>query len=406
VPAGGAQTRRGSRPSSGSGRPSDAGRSHFAAPLLLALVVGLILYVSLYPFRFIADGPATIDVLRGLTWARASHGDMFNNVLLYLPLGFCLALVLEPRVGRTAALVAAVVLGGALSLAMEVAQASIEIRVPSLTDLALNVTGSLAGGVAGTVWGALGARMTPRARPRGTSAAVPLAIVVLWLLARLWPLVPDASLRQLKRAVGPLLSPRLGWGRLAAYFVGWLVVSQAVLHLAKRDRSTDALLVLIIGVLLGRAFTAGATLDSAEIAALALLLPALVLLSRLEDRTRSAVVAAMVASWLVGTALVPLWTGDARAALHFPAVTEFLDRAAPAPQQLADRAFSYLSLAWLLAGAGLYRHVAAGFTVLLVVLLGLLQVGAVEPAYGWADMVLALIAGITVARWAPRNAAV
>ena len=44
-------------------------RSHFAAPLLLAIIVALILYVSLYPFRFGADGPAqTVQM-----WARVGY---------------------------------------------------------------------------------------------------------------------------------------------------------------------------------------------------------------------------------------------------------------------------------------------------------------------------------------------
>ena len=90
---------------------------------------------------------------------------------------------------------------------MEVAQASIAIRVPSLTDLSLNAAGALAGAVAGSAWHVLGARMTPRANPRGRGGAVALSVLVLWLIARLWPLVPDASLRQLKRAVRPLFSP-------------------------------------------------------------------------------------------------------------------------------------------------------------------------------------------------------
>ena len=64
-----------------------AGRPHFAAPVLLAVVVGLILYVSLYPFRFAADGPGVLEALRAMTWARAGRGDVLNNVLLYLPLG-------------------------------------------------------------------------------------------------------------------------------------------------------------------------------------------------------------------------------------------------------------------------------------------------------------------------------
>jgi glycopeptide antibiotics resistance protein len=380
-----------------------ARHSHVAAPLLLAVFIALILYVSLYPFRFSADAPPVLETLRQLDWARASRGDMFNNLLLYLPLGFCLALLVEPRFGRAVALVAAVVVGGMLSLAMEIAQASIAIRVPSLTDLSLNATGSLAGAAAGSAWHALGARMTPRANPRSHSAAVAAAVLVLWLIARLWPMVPDASLRQLKRAVRPLLTPQLAWTELVAFFVGWLVVAQAVLHFARRDRSGDALLVAIAVVLVGRTFTAGATLEFAELVALALLLPALVLLSRLEDRTRSAVVALVLVAWLAGVALSPMLDGAARAALDLPSLRELFARDAPPPAQLAGKAFSYVALAWLLASAGLYPHVAAGFTVLLVLALAMLHAGAAAPAYGWADLLIATVASVAVVRWMPRK---
>jgi len=376
-----------------------AGRSHFAAPLLLVVAVGLILYVSLYPFRFAADGPGVLEALRDITWARAGRGDMLNNVLLYLPLGFCLALALEPRFGRGAALLGAIVTGGLLSLAMEVAQASIAIRVPSLRDLALNTAGAAAGALAGSAWHALGARMTPRAGPRGRAGAVAIALLVLWLVARLWPLLPDASLRQLKRAVQPLLSPQLAWGELAALFVGWLVAAQAVMHLSRRERSVDALLVVIAVVLVGRVFVGGSVLEFAEIVALALLLPALVLLSRVEERVRHGLVAALLVAWLAAVAVAPVLSG----ALTAPSLAEFLGRAAPAPPELAGKAFAYLGLAWLLAGAGLYPHVAGGFTVLLLLVLGMLQSGATAPSYGWADLALAAVAGIVVARWSPRR---
>jgi VanZ family protein len=378
------------------------GRSHYATPLLLAVFVGLILYVSLYPFRFEDGTPGALEVLRSLDWVRASRGDMFNNVLLYLPLGFCLALLVEPRAGRGAALAAGLAGGALLSLAMEVAQASIAIRVPSLTDLSLNAAGAFAGAVAGSAWHALGARMTPRAGPSGRSAALALVVVVLWLLARLWPLVPDAGLRQLKSAVRPLLSPQLAWGEVLAFFVGWLVVAQAVVHLVRRERSVDALLVVIAVVLVGRAFTAGAVLEAAELAALLLLLPALVLLSRLEDRTRSAVVALVLVAWLAGVALAPM-LGGAPAAFGPLSLEEFLSRQAPAPRQLAGKAFNYVALAWLLASAGLYRHVAAGATVLLVLMLAMLHAGAAGPAYGWADLLIASVAAVAALRWLPRK---
>ena len=218
-------------------------------------------------------------------------------------------------------------------------------------------------------------------------------VLVLWLIARLWPFVPDASLRQLKRAVRPLFTPEIGWADLAAFFVGWLVVAQAVFHLARRQRSVDVFLIVIAAVLVGRTFTAGNTLEFAELAAIALLLPVLVLISRVEDRGRSALLAAALGTWLASVALLPATPGGTRdVSVELPALGEFLGRNAPPPAELAGRAFSYVALTWLLAGTGLFPHVAAGITVLLVVLLGLMQAGAATPVYGWIDVVIAIIA--------------
>ena len=261
-----------------------AGRStHFAAPLLLAVVTGLIVYVSLYPFRFVADGPALVEALRSLSWARAGRGDMFNNLLLYVPFGFCAALLLEPRWGRVTGIVAGTLLGAMLSLGLELLQASVAIRVSSLRDLSLNATGSLLGTVLGTVFHALGSRVSPQGTPRSRSAFVAMSILVLWLIERLWPLVPDPGLRQLKSAVRPLLTPHIDWMSLAGFFVGWLVVTQVVFSLVRRQRAMDVLLIVIAVVLVGRVFVGGSTLDVAEIAAIALLLPLLVPFSRLDD---------------------------------------------------------------------------------------------------------------------------
>ena len=210
-----------------------ASRSHFAAPLLLAVVVALIVYVSLYPFRFAPDGPSLIDALDLLAWARAGRGEMLNNVLLYLPFGFCFALLVEPRFGRAAGLLAATLAGALLSLYMELLQASVPVRVASLKDLTLNGLGAFAGAVMGSVWHLLGARMAPQSAAHGRSRAVVLAILALWFLARLWPLLPDVGLHQLKGAVRPLFSPRIDPSDLATYFVGWLVVAQAVFSLAR-----------------------------------------------------------------------------------------------------------------------------------------------------------------------------
>jgi VanZ family protein len=380
-----------------------ASRSYFAAPLLLAVITGLIVYVSLYPFHFAAHGPTLLEALQRITWARAGRGDMFNNVLLYLPFGFCVALLVEPRWGRLGGIVAGVLLGASLSLGLELLQASVDSRVSSLRDLSLNATGSLLGTLLGSGFHALGSRISPQGTPRSRSAFVAMAILTLWLIERLWPLIPDPGLRQLKRAVRPLLTPHLEWATLAGLFVGWLVVAQAVFHLSKRQRAVDVYLILIAIVLVGRAFVAGSVLDVAEIAAIALLLPVLVLLSRLEDGMRSTLVAMLLGVWLAWSSVRPLLGGAQAVVTALPEWREVLLRNVPPPQLLANKAFSYVSLGWLLVGAGVLPHVAAGLTVVFVLLLTLLQVGAAVPAYGWVDLVIACLAGWIVARWMPRR---
>ncbi len=381
-----------------------AGRStHFAAPLLLAVVTGLIVYVSLYPFRFVHDGPALAEALRSLTWARAGRGDMFNNVLLYVPFGFCVALLIEPRWGRITGLVVGTLLGVLLSLGLELLQASVAIRVSSLRDLSLNAAGSLLGAILGTVFHAVGSRVSPQGTPRSRSAFVAMSILVLWLLERLWPLLPDPGLGQLKRAVRPLLTPHIDWMSLAGFLVGWLVVTQVVFSLVRRQRAMDVLLIVIATVLVGRTFVAGSTLEVAEIAAIALLLPLLVPFSRLDDGTRSTIVAVLLGVWLAWTSVRLLFDGSVAVSAGMPELREVLLRNVPPPPLLANKSFSYLSLGWLLAGAGIVPYVAAGMTALFVLLLTMLQLGVSSPDYSWVDLLIACLAGWIVARWIPRS---
>jgi VanZ family protein len=379
-----------------------ASRTHFAAPLLLAVITGLIVYVSLYPFRFAEQGPGLLEALRSISWQRAGRGDIFNNLLLYAPFGFCAALVLQ-RGGRLAALLGALVLGLTLSLLLELLQASVPGRVSSLRDLALNGAGTLAGAAFGAVFHAITSRISPQNPPGARSSFVAMWIIALWMLVRLWPLVPDPGLRQLKRAVRPLLTPHVEWVALAGLFVGWLVVAQAVFHVGRKQRAVDLFLVVVASVLVGRVFVAGSSLDAAELAAIALLLPVLVLLSKLEDGMRSTLIAMVLGVSLAWVAVRPLLAGGITVATSLPDLPEMMLRNAPAPPLLAGKAFAYLSLGWLLTGAGLVSHVAAGVTVLFVLLLTLLQLGAPAPAYGWVDLLLAVVAGWVVARWMPRT---
>jgi VanZ family protein len=378
-----------------------AHRSHVAAPLLLGVAVLLILYVSLTPFRFVPGGPSSLkEAFELLTWARASRGDMLNNVLLYAPLGFCVALLVEPRLKRIAALAASLVIGASLSLSMELLQASIAPRVPSLTDLTLNSVGAFAGALGGSTWHAFGARLAPQDAPASRARAVAGLIVALWLVLRLWPLLPDASLGQLKRAVRPLFTPHIRISETAAYLLGWLIVAEALLHLVPRQRAVDVLLVTIAVVLVGRTFVAGSLLTVDLIVALALLLPSLLLINRLGERPRAALLATLLAVWLAWPAVARLTAGASAAGATWPGLAHFL-ALRPSVPVLAGTAFTYLALGWLLVGAGVVPHVAAGITVLVALALQALMLESGGMAAGWPGIAAAFIAAIVIARWMP-----
>jgi hypothetical protein len=160
----------------------------------------------------------------------------------------------------------------------------------------------------------------------------------------------------------------------------------------------DYFLLVIAIVLAGRVFVAGSTLDVAELAAIALLLPVLVLLSKLEDGMRSTLIALVLGLWLAWAAVRPLLGTPAAVGVSLQDLEVALMRNVPPPPLLANKAFSYVSLGWLLTGAGLVPHVAAGLMLLFVLLLTMLQLGAPAPAYGWVDLVIAGLAAWAVSR--------
>ena len=58
---------------------------------MLCVIAFLIVFGSLYPFTFAANGADPIDLVRRLSFAGTTRSDVAANVLLYLPFGACLA---------------------------------------------------------------------------------------------------------------------------------------------------------------------------------------------------------------------------------------------------------------------------------------------------------------------------
>lgn len=190
-----------------------------AAPTLprhLAVAYGLlIVYACLHPLAgWRPTGLPLLDFLSA-PWPKYYRSeDIVLNVLGFAPFGFMLAPALPARLGRAGAVLAAVLIAGALSFAMEVLQNFLPTRVSSNIDLGCNVLGALLGAILGARWGhALFDERGWLHRWRsarfiaGHAGDLGLVLLGLWLLAQLIPdslLFATGDLRQLLGLPTPL----------------------------------------------------------------------------------------------------------------------------------------------------------------------------------------------------------
>src|SRR5947209_6812024 len=120
---------------------------------LLLLATALIVYGSLFPWRF--DFDATGDPFFVLlhswphAWNRFALRDVVFNFVLYVPVGALVVLSFRRR--GAAALAAGAIFGLLLSGCMELLQAYVPGRDPSMSDVASNTAGAIAGAIA--AWG-------------------------------------------------------------------------------------------------------------------------------------------------------------------------------------------------------------------------------------------------------------
>jgi len=366
---------------------------------LLLLVVALIAYGSLYPFNFKPDAikGGVLEAVRELSWARAGRGDRIANVLLYLPLGFCLFLWLATRMRRASAVAIATLLGSILSLGFEVAQVYISSRVPSLTDLTLNALGTLVGATAGVAWDRLGGLMhLPRRvekTHRDPSAAL---LIVLWLLWRLAPFVPHVDLGKLKSALQPLIRPQIAFTPTLIFLVYWLVIAQALSTLVSRARTLEALLLTMAAVLVGRLVVANQAFVPSELLALILLLPIVVLMYRMTPGPkRMLLLGAMLLvfmlerlapfSFTATPSVFDFWPFLSLASSGFSAAFRSIDWIG-----FFGTVFLFAATLWVLRYAGTSFRLAAGILLSLVLTTEMLQLWLPQQGASITDPVVAL----------------
>lgn len=162
-------------------------------PRYLALAyAALIIYASLHPFADWRDPGVSLLAFLDAAWPRYwTAFDLATNVLVYLPLGFLLALALHRLPGRWTPAIAALLLGATLSFCLESLQTWLPSRVASNLDLACN---SLGAGIGALLTWWQGERFFDRVAQmqRYLLAPIPhaelgLVLIGLWLLTQLSP---------------------------------------------------------------------------------------------------------------------------------------------------------------------------------------------------------------------------
>jgi len=352
--------------------------SNRSARWLLAVVSFLIVYGSLFPFNFgglDVHGPR--ELLSRLTFARTTRADIAINLLLYLPLGACLAWILTSRLGGVLAVAAATAAGASLSLVIEILQLFETRRVASLADVLLNAAGTCAGALlAATLLASRDRLRLPGLGALARSPA-PTALTLLWLGARLAPFALTLDPDKWRRALAPL-EGGLDLSRASIrWAVPYLVLAEALRVATRRGSGVWPLALVAFVVFTGQVLVIGKEVVPAEVAGM---LAALVLAwigGFLDGRMAATLLSVAVAALLVSEQVVPFTPDLSRWEFGWVPFAGSLGRLFGVGLVALFRdCFLYGALVWLLCQSGLVLGgatlLAAGFVFGLEILQALL----------------------------------
>ena len=192
---------------------------------LLAVIVFLIVFGSLYPFSFSLAGAGPLERLGELPNAGTTRSDVAANVLLYLPLGTCLAWLLAARHGSTLAVLGATLIAAGLSFAIEFAQLYETRRVASLADFACNTAGAFLGGGLALAIARTRRRLHVSHFAGFLRHPVAAAVFFSWIGYRLSPFALVFDPAEWAASVAPFAAG--GWpapGDVLVHLVAWLTI--------------------------------------------------------------------------------------------------------------------------------------------------------------------------------------
>lgn len=311
---------------------------------ILALLALLIAYGSLYPGNFSSPGEGALETFLGNWRLLTSVGDMLGNIALFFPLGMAGVLFFSSRSGAPTHVGWLLFFGLIYSFALQLAQVWLPSRSAALADVMWNMVGLVLGAAATYLVG-LRFRDRPAFHP---PTLVPLAIVALWLLAELLPLIPTLDWQKMKDALKPLFpSFDFYFPHAILHAAAVLVAGSALGTLARQPALwLGGLLILMLA---GKLVIVNLAVDASLLAGiLAGYATYLYLLHRGSTKIFHAAFWFLLAAWTI-IAMTPLSFTSGGTFSGIPFATMLRGSMETAAQETARSLFIYTALIWLAA---------------------------------------------------------
>ena len=362
----------------------DGSRYHRSLSRLLLLIVALIVYGSLYPWRLRAPtqtgGPFGI-LLRSLSDPIYGR-DLLLNVALYVPFGAGAYLAFRRPSRKLYSFVMPVLMGLALSTTIELIQVYEATRRSSLYDVIANGLGTASGVMVGSMF----VRMSSRLRAAHAGA---LAILGCWIAYLCFPFLFVFESRLLAMKLNVLL--RSDWFTLiplvsafASWFAAGLLFTEAGFRRPKRWLAAS--LIFLPGQLF---LFERQPLISQSIGAVA---GVAVFLSM--DKARRGWAAVALVPALIVRGLAPFHFQTAASSFGWiPFVATLGADWHSAMLTLLEKLFYYSATIWSLRAAGFSAHSAAALVAAALLGIELLQMYVPGRSPEITDPILALLIG-------------
>lgn len=224
-------------------------------PRYLALAyTALVIYASLHPFSGWRDFGVSPLAFLDAGWPRWWTGfDLAANVIVYVPLGYLLALTFSRVTGRLLPAILGALLASGISFAVEAAQTWLPSRVASNLDLACNIAGACLGALAAWRSGTRALDWLGRLEHR-LVAPVPhadagLVLLGLWLMTQLSPETLLFGAGDLRQLLG--LTPAIAYAAPSFFVLEFVIIAcntvaiGLIVRTLLADRHSPAATVLV-----------------------------------------------------------------------------------------------------------------------------------------------------------------